>query len=102
MKKHNKLISIILSLVLILLSVLPADSTINASVTAFTRKKAYVLTDSAKIKKITCEGKTEKLRYPKRKLVINIKKEKKYVIKYVTVNNKKKTLYLYADWTKPS
>ncbi|MEE3440453.1 hypothetical protein, partial [Ruminococcus sp.] len=101
MKKFKKLTASLLCFAMGVALITPM-SNVEAATTIYTRKKVYYLPDSAKIKKVTCGVKTKVFSPAKSKVKLKIKSEKKYTIKYVTAKNKRKTCYVYADWTKPT
>ena len=101
MKKFKKLTASLLCFAMGVALITPM-SNVEAVTTIYTRKKVYYLPDSAKIKKVTCGAKTKVFSPAKSKVKLKILCEKKYTIKYVTAKNKRKTCYVYADWTKPT
>ena len=101
MKKFKKLTASLLCFAMGVALITPM-SNVEAVTTIYTRKKVYYLPDSAKIKKVTCGVKTKVFSPAKSKVKLKITSENKYTIKYVTAKNKRKTCYVYADWTKPT
>ena len=78
----------------------PMDDT-NAATIVYTRKKTYILSDSEKIKRFTCNAIKRNYNPALKKVSVTFTDEGKYTIKYVTGKNKKKTCVVYIDSKKP-
>ena len=76
MKKFKKLTASLLCFAMGVALITPM-SNVEAATTIYTRKNVYYLSDSAKIKKVTCGGETKVFSPAKSKLRLKIKSEKK-------------------------
>ena len=100
-KKRLKKMTIALLCVALGISTLtPMDDT-NAATIVYTRKKTYILSDSEKIKRFTCNAIKRNYNPALKKVSMTFTDEGKYTIKYVTGKNKKKTCVVYIDSKKP-
>ena len=100
-KKRLKKMTIALLCVALGISTLtPMDDT-NAATIVYTRKKTYILSDSEKIKRFTCNAIKKNYNPALKKVSMTFTDEGKYTIKYVTGKNKKKTCVVYIDSKKP-
>ena len=99
-KRLKKMIIALLCVALGISTLTPMDDT-NAATIVYTRKKTYILSDSAKIKRFTCNATKKNYNPALKKVSMTFTNEGKYTIKYVTGKNKKKTCVVYIDSKKP-